>query len=664
MTIHARATDGSAASATDLASSPHVVLVMMPFGPAKMPSLGLSVLAEVLRSEGIATRVEYPILDFFHQIGERDYEVIVYAFGKHSLGDWLFSRLVDPVGTTEDYLELCAATTTPRQRDLLRNLVEKALPIAADVVEAAADRIAALAPRVVGFSSTFQQQMSSVALARRLRSLLPEATFVLGGANCSSPMGEAMFRGYPEFDAVIVGPGEIAFPRLLREIGEGRQDIRIPGVYWRGNESGEALPLDPGVGAEPKMDDLPYPRFDDYFEAWPKGAEEPKLLPFEGSRGCWWGQKQHCVFCSLNHSIHYRSKNPERLFEEIVHLNGRYPGMQFFATDDILDLRVIGTITDRLAALPLRPNLYFSIKSNIRKDQLGALSRAGVNAIQPGVESLADEVLTLMRKGVTGLRNIQMLKWACELDIRARWSILYGFPFDEASFYHRQREWVALLTHLSPPGGLIDVRIQRYSPLFTQAEHFGVKNLRPRPVYALVHKVAPEIVEQLAYNFDWDPPEDQGPYIEPLRTEVLAWMAAGRTTKPILAFLDTGDGLLVADTRAVALRPLHRLDALERAVCLACDQVVKPHQILASVREAGHVIDEEGLEDVLDRLVEDRLMLRHDGFHLFLACELREGAMPESEAAEALRTEAANRRASVRQERQPTERQPVIAAAR
>lgn len=651
--MDALAVAGTAAALGRTSLGPDVVLVMMPFGPAKMPSLGLSVLAEVLRSEGVATRVEYPILDFFHRIGERDYDLIVYAFGKLSLGDWLFSRVVDPVGTIEEYLALSDVSIAPQQREVLRRIVEKALPIAADLVEEAAQRIARLAPRVVGFSSTFQQQMSSVALARRLRALLPDATFVLGGANCSAPMGEAMFRAYPEFDAVVVGPGEISFPRLLREIGEGRRDIRIPGVYWRGNETGEGAPADPGIAPEPKMDDLPYPRYDDFFEAWPKGREEPKLLPFEGSRGCWWGQKQHCVFCSLNHSIHYRSKNPERLFAEIVHLNERHPGMQFFATDDILDLRVIGTITDRLAALPSRPNLYFSIKSNIRKDQLGALARAGVNAIQPGVESLADEVLTLMRKGVTGLRNIQMLKWAGELDIRARWSILYGFPFDEAAFYRRQTDWVPLLTHLSPPGGLIDVRIQRYSPLFTQAEHFGVRNLRPRPVYALVHNVAPEFVEQLAYNFDWDPPEDQSSYIEPLRTEVLAWMAAGRTTKPILAFLDCGDGLVAADTRAAAVRPLHRLDALERAVCLACDQVVKPHQILASVREAGQPVDEDELAAVIDRLVDERLMLRHDGFHLFLACELREGAMRDSEAAESLRAEAARRGRGGRDVRRP-----------
>jgi ribosomal peptide maturation radical SAM protein 1 len=382
---------------------------------------------------------------------------------------------------------------------------------------------------------------------------------------------------------------------------------------------------DPGVAAEPAMDDLPVPEYADYFSHWPQ--DEPGLMvPFEGSRGCWWGQKQHCVFCSLNHSIHYRSKSADRLFREIVALSTRHPGRQMFATDDILDMRMMDTLTSRLAALPERPRLYYSLKSNIRKDQLQALARAGVNAIQPGVESFADEVLTQMRKGVTGLRNVQMLKWSRERGMRVSWSILYGFPFDQAEYYARMAEWLPALTHLPAPRGLTDVRIQRYSPLYSQAEHFGVRNLRPRPVYAMIHKVERALVDQLAYNFDWDPPEDQEGYIAPLRREVLGWMA-GAKAPPVLAFEDVGDGLVVADTRPVAARPVHRLSALERAVCLACDHVAKRHQIEAALREDGLEPEAAALDAVLDRLVADRLILQHDGFNLFLACEVGDTAM-------------------------------------
>lgn len=618
-----------------------VVLVMMPFGPAKMPSLGLSMLAQVLRDAGVGVRVEYPIVDFRHTLGERDYELIGYAYGKLSLGEWLFSRFVDPVGSVEDFISLSEQSIGAARCAALRALVDKTLPLAGRLVEETAQRICRLKPKIVGVSSSFQQQMSSIALATRLRELMPGVTIVMGGANCSAPMGEAMFRSYPVLDAVLVGPGEIAFPRLVADILDGRQDIRIKGVHWRSARDSDAPPWDPGIAPEPAMDDLPYPYYDDFFEIWPTDSPNPPPVPFEGSRGCWWGQKQHCVFCSLNHSIAYRAKSPERLYEEIVYLNERFPGRQLFATDDILDLRVIGTITDKLAALPERPTLYYSLKSNLRKDQLRALANAGLSAAQPGIESLADEVLTQMRKGVTGLRNIQMMKWSKEFDIRLRWSILYGFPFDRAEYYERMERWVPSLTHLFPPGGLADVRIQRYSPLYMQAEHFGVKNLRPRPVYALIHNVEPELIEQLAYNFDWDPPEDQGAYIEPLRKQVLAWISVASSAKPILVYVDSKNGLVVGDTRPAAVRFIHRLNDVERIICLTCDQVTKRHQIATAVREAGHQIDDETLDAMLARLVEDRLLIEYDDIFLFLACELRESAVKTSEAARQVLAEVA-----------------------
>ena len=51
------------------------------------------------------------------------------------------------------------------------------------------------------------------------------------------------------------------------------------------------------------------------FDAIPL-AREP--LFFETSRGCWWGQIHHCLFCGLNgDTIAYRSKSPGRAVEEL-----------------------------------------------------------------------------------------------------------------------------------------------------------------------------------------------------------------------------------------------------------------------------------------------------------------------------------------------------------
>ncbi len=42
------------------------------------------------------------------------------------------------------------------------------------------------------------------------------------------------------------------------------------------------------------------------------------FVPYETSRGCWWGQKKHCTFCGLNPlGMNYRAKSPERAVEII-----------------------------------------------------------------------------------------------------------------------------------------------------------------------------------------------------------------------------------------------------------------------------------------------------------------------------------------------------------
>jgi hypothetical protein len=59
--------------------------------------------------------------------------------------------------------------------------------------------------------------------------------------------------------------------------------------------------------------------------------------------------------------------------------------------------------------------------------------------------------------------------------------------------------------------------------------------------------------------------------------------------------------------------------------------VAKRHQIEAALRAAGLDADSVELGAILARLAADRLILQHDGFNLFLACERRE-SMPAAES--------------------------------
>ena len=210
-------------------------------------------------------------------------------------------------------------------------------------------------------------------------------------------------------------------------------------------------------------------------------------VPVETSRGCWWGQKNHCVFCSENgDNLRYRMKSPDRIVSELIRLSQLYPDKKIVATDEILSPAVIDQVMPQLAALPGRRDMFFSIKSNIQKRQLMALAAAGTTVVQPGIESLDDEILGPMRKGISALGNVQTLKWCRELGLQATYVILAGFPFDQPQAFRRMAALVPLLTHLAPPLGLEQVDLQRLARFTWMPKSTGSLFLRALPIVIFI----------------------------------------------------------------------------------------------------------------------------------------------------------------------------------
>lgn len=72
---------------------------------------------------------------------------------------------------------------------------------------------------------------------------------------------------------------------------------------------------------------------------------------------------------------------------------------------------------------PAFKNAYLSFSSDIKfnrifyetnlfyqKNELILMKKAGINSIQSGIESFSDDISDTMKKGISGLQNIQLLK--------------------------------------------------------------------------------------------------------------------------------------------------------------------------------------------------------------------------------------------------------------
>lgn len=602
-----------------------VLLVSMPFGPVFWPSLGLGLLSAGLGRRGIEARVRYFTIAFAEIVGERLYDRIALSSTltvRELAGEWIFSgtlfdqsdedveRYVERILVRRDgYLTAGAPVPEPMRR-ALRRARDRAAPF----LDRCVQEIAAAPPRILGFTSVFQQHVASIALARRVKAACPGTFIVFGGANCEGVMGAETLRQFPWIDAAVSGEGDIVFPELVSRVLAGAPLDGLHGVRTQATIARElAAGVFPSAIPVRALDDLPLPRYDDYFAQfrasrfardWDAG------LFVETSRGCWWGERHHCTFCGLNGAtLAYRSKSAGRALDELTTLATRHPGADIQVVDNILDMGYMKTLLPELVRRKLDFGLFYETKSNLKQEQVKLLRDAGVRTIQPGVESFSDEILARMRKGVSALQNIQALKWCRQYGVQPLWNLMWGFPGEPPEEYEAMARLVPLLVHLPPPAGSFGLRLDRFSPNFDAPAAFGFTGVAPLPAYAHVYALAPEARANLAYYFQFAYP-DRHPdtYVGPLLDALERWRRGHRTSD--LFSVEHDDVLLVCDLRSGRRSRLVALGDLDRAVHQACESASSEAQIVERARLAQAGVTSTGVACSLDRLAAAGLIVR------------------------------------------------------
>jgi ribosomal peptide maturation radical SAM protein 1 len=604
----------------DPSTLPRVLLVSMPFAALERPSLGLSLLKAELTGEGISCDVRYlaPALAEFTGLDEYLWiqgELPYTAFA----GDWTFAASLYGADPRVDagYVDRILR----RAWQLDDAAVARILRIRA-YCEAFLDHCERSLPwgryDVVGFTSTFEQNIPSLALARRVKAAFPEVRIAFGGANWEGEMGQALHRGFDFVDVVCSGEADRSFPAVLRAMAAGRDPDDVAGVVFR--RGGESVATGPPDMIR-DLDELPMPDYDDYFrdhEASPAASATTPLVLLETSRGCWWGAKQHCTFCGLNGaSMTFRSKSADRVVGEIRHLSERYHAQGMSVVDNILDMRYFQTLLPQMEREEVPANLFFEVKANLTHSQVRQLWASGIHHIQPGIESFSDHVLRLMRKGTTALQNVQLLKWCREFGIQPEWNLLYGFPGEDPEDYGRMRSLLENLVHLDPPTAYGPIRLDRFSPYHEDSAGFGMTNVRPLDPYPFLYPFASaQQLMEIAYYFEFDYADDRDPmtYVRPVLEMVQGWMNTGPR------------GGLWATPEEDRLRLVVERDGRQGAVTLEGWQarlystLDRLHTLPALIEsDAGSEVAAEDVRTFLRWGVHNRLVLENGGRFLGLA---------------------------------------------
>jgi ribosomal peptide maturation radical SAM protein 1 len=606
-----------------------VALVNMPFSHSKYPSIQLGTLSALLKSKGIPVDCHHLNVRFAHKIGVPLYEMICEK--RALFGEWIFSYLL--------FRDNPKRAEYPR---LFKPVFEQVAKESGHPTSFFEDMAAGTAPqfltwaltaidwgqyKIVGFTSTFDQNVASLTMAKLIKDLYPDVTIVFGGANYDGEMGLEYFRAFPFIDHVVVGEGEEVFPELVRYILAENGGTVPSGATYR---EGAAISFTPNHSLFSDFAKTGPPDYDDYYHLLAELGEAAqgldRILLYEGSRGCWWGEKHHCTFCGLNaQSMKFRAKSYEQAAQEMAYLSSRYDTARFRLVDNIIDMKYIESLFGRFAADHCDLDVFIETKSNLQKSQIRTLAAGGVKCMQPGLESLSMNQLQLMDKGVTPMQNIICLKWSAYYRIAVSWNILLGFPGETNEDYRRQIDLIPSLFHLHPPEGTGKFWLQRFSPYYTKPHEYGVRITGPWAAYEHVYDARQVDVKKIAYDFEYELDNwnvDQQVY-QKLIDLVHEWQRlVGSSDRPFLYYSKAMDYVTVYDGRNPNAPLRKRYDWPAAGIIEVCNEAAKSaDQIRTLLVHRPHkdaILDGE-IEQALDTLTAARILYKERDKYFTLA---------------------------------------------
>ena len=299
-------------------------------------------------------------------------------------------------------------------------------------------------PDVVCIGEETVSSREGLRLARLVKEINPRTTVIAGGVFFSYRVEETFAEG--AVDYIVCGEGERTLVELVAALMGGKNDLSgIPGLAYHKEGHVRRNPSRPPIL---DLDGLPWPAYD----LLPVGAygraskNHPNLASLEHSRGC----VDRCSFCILwkhfgepdNGSIRpcYRTKSPERSFEEVAWLARRYGRKTIHFVDPCFNADPAWSdgFAQRMLASGLKVQFTAWMRADfvVRDEKLGVLEkmvRAGLCQTYIGIERLNPAELAYMNKHNNGP---EMTRKAFEI-LRSRYpevftigTTIYGLPWE------------------------------------------------------------------------------------------------------------------------------------------------------------------------------------------------------------------------------------------
>jgi radical SAM superfamily enzyme YgiQ (UPF0313 family) len=294
-------------------------------------------------------------------------------------------------------------------------------------------------PDFIGISIIISELEHAKRIMRVIREILPDVPVTFGGPWPSANPEEAIMKFGANF--VVLGEGELVFPKLIEAIIQGRPTESIPGTASMADGN---VKVTPGQQlTEDELNALPFPAWElldhSLYAKTPSFANVGcrPYMTIITSRGC----PFKCAFCHQTMGKVFRKRTAESVLSEMKELRFQHGFKEMEIVDDCFNLdhermyAILTGIRDRIGDV----KLHFSngVRADILKpEDMDLFRQAGTVSACFAIETSSPRLQKMIHKNLNIDRAVLTINAAVKAGIFSTGLFMIGFPtesYEEAS---------------------------------------------------------------------------------------------------------------------------------------------------------------------------------------------------------------------------------------
>ncbi|MEW6614448.1 MAG: radical SAM protein [Thermodesulfobacteriota bacterium] len=277
----------------------------------------------------------------------------------------------------------------------------------------------------VGVIAGYYQYRKLLKISEAINRSKNRPFYIIGGHG-PSPEPE-YFLKKTSADAAVIGEGEITIIELLEAIKQHKSLNGIKGIAFR--EKDRVIVNERRLLIK-DVDSIPLPAFSlfpvDYYRLLrpPHVSNTDLVMPVLSGRGCIF----ECTFC-YRMDKGYRPRSEENIIEEIMLLKKNYGITYIIFSDELLmsSMERVVSLCEKFISIKLDIKWDCNGRLNYAKPEvLRLMKEAGCTFINYGIESMDDQVLKNMKKGLTTGQIIKGVEATLNAGISPGLNIIFG----------------------------------------------------------------------------------------------------------------------------------------------------------------------------------------------------------------------------------------------